>query len=187
MCGTTPNHGFHRSQTEYMASSPSYGGNRSPMQCFAGGGLQNSNGSSWSLQRKSSFDHQMGAYCYGTSPPMEGPIVFTAPELTQETLLEVYYTTSLCFHARSRYSYFLPFQQKEHNDTLAKLNFVLALVECIMDVARNRASPLAAALNESIHTRKNPMASSPPGMLIVWNGVDFLKFITFYPIRGWRH
>ncbi|XP_046464386.1 serine/threonine-protein kinase unc-51-like [Daphnia pulex] len=140
MCGTTPNHGFHRSQTEYMASSPSYGGNRSPMQCFAGGGLQNSNGSSWSLQRKPSFDHQMGAYCYGTSPPMEGPIVFTAPELTQETLLE-----------------------KEHNDTLAKLNFVLALVECIMDVARNRASPLAAALNESIHTRKNPMASSPPG------------------------
>ncbi|EFX82024.1 hypothetical protein DAPPUDRAFT_101872 [Daphnia pulex] len=104
------------------------------------GGLQNSNGSSWSLQRKPSFDHQMGAYCYGTSPPMEGPIVFTAPELTQETLLE-----------------------KEHNDTLAKLNFVLALVECIMDVARNRASPLAAALNESIHTRKNTMASSPPG------------------------
>lgn len=104
MCGTTPNHGFHRSQTEYMASSPSYGGNRSPMQCFAGGGLQNSNGSSWSLQRKPSFDHQMGAYCYGTSPPMEGPIVFTAPELTQETLLEVY-TTSLGFHARSTYSY----------------------------------------------------------------------------------
>jgi hypothetical protein len=65
------------------------------MQCFAGG-LQNSNGSSWSLQRKPSFDHQMGAYCYGTSPPMEGPIVFTAPELTQETLLEVY-TTSLFF------------------------------------------------------------------------------------------
>lgn len=88
MCGTTPNHGFHRSQTEFMPSSPSYGGNRSPMQCFAGG-LQNSNGSSWSLQRKPSFEHQMGAYCYGTSPPMEGPIVFTAPELTQETLLEV--------------------------------------------------------------------------------------------------
>ncbi|XP_032781426.2 serine/threonine-protein kinase ULK2 [Daphnia magna] len=136
MCGTTPNHGFHRSQTELMPSSPSYGGNRSPMQCFPG--LQNSNGSNWSLQRKSSFEQ--GAYGYGTSPPMEGPIVFVAPELTQETLLE-----------------------KEHNDTLAKLNFVLALVECIMDVARNRASPLAAALNESIHTRKNSMASSPPG------------------------
>lgn len=85
MCGTTPNHGFHRSQTELMPSSPSYGGNRSPMQCFPG--LQNSNGSNWSLQRKSSFEQ--GAYGYGTSPPMEGPIVFVAPELTQETLLEV--------------------------------------------------------------------------------------------------
>ena len=66
--------------------------------------------------------------------------------------------------------------QKEHNDTLAKLNFVLALVECIMDVARNRASPLAAALNESIHTRKNPMASSPPGMLINFNLFELLRF-----------
>lgn len=55
--------------------------------------------------------------------------------------------------------------QKEHNDTLAKLNFVLALVECIIDVARNRASPLAAALSESTHTRMNSkMASSPPGI-----------------------
>lgn len=87
MCGTTPNQGFHRSQTEFMPSSPSYGGNRSPLQCFPG--LQNSNGSSWSLQRKPSFEQHMGAYGYGTSPPIEGPIVFVAPELTQETLLEV--------------------------------------------------------------------------------------------------
>lgn len=85
MCGTTPNHGFHRSQTELMPGSPSYGGNRSPIY---GGGLQTSNGSSWTLQRKPSFD-QGGAYGFGTSPPMEGPIVFIAPELTQETLLEV--------------------------------------------------------------------------------------------------
>lgn len=53
------------------------------------GGLQSSNGSSWSLQRKPSFEQQMGAFGFGTSPPMEGPIVFIAPELTQETLLEV--------------------------------------------------------------------------------------------------
>ena len=45
-----------------------------------------------------------------------------------------------------------------------------------MDVARNRASPLAAALNESIHTRKNPMASSPPGMLINFNLFELLRF-----------
>lgn len=47
---------------------------------------------------------------------------------------------------------------------MAKLNFILALVECIIDVARNRASPLAAALSESTHARANSkMASSPPG------------------------
>lgn len=125
-----------------IPSSP--GGNRSPIHGYGGGGLQNSSGSSWSLQRKTSFDQQL--YGFGTSPPqMEGPIVFVAPELTQETLLE-----------------------KEHNDTLAKLNFVLALVECIIDVARTRASPLAAALSESTHGRSSAtkMASSPHGLHI---------------------
>ena len=58
----------------------------------------------------------------------------------------------------------LYWKQKEHNDTLAKLNFVLALVECIMEVARTRASPLAAALSESIHNRSGTkMATSPSG------------------------
>ena len=69
-----------------MAGSPC--GNRSPIRGF--GGLQNSSGSNWSLQRKSSFENQLGALAFGTSPnQMEGPIVFVAPELTQETLLEV--------------------------------------------------------------------------------------------------
>ena len=54
--------------------------------------------------------------------------------------------------------------QKEHNDTLAKLNFVLALVECILEVARARASPLAAALSESIYSRSpSKTPSSPSG------------------------
>lgn len=121
-----------------MAGSPC--GNRSPIHGY--GALQNSSGSNWSLQRKSSFENQLGALAFGTSPnQMEGPIVFVAPELTQETLLE-----------------------KEHNDTLAKLNFVLALVECIIEVARTRGSPLAAALSESTHSRSSSkMASSPPG------------------------
>ena len=60
--------------------------------------------------------------------------------------------------------------QKEHNDTLAKLNFVLALVECIIEVARNRASPLAAALSESTHGRPGSKnASSPPGKISTAN------------------
>lgn len=51
-------------------------------------------------------------FTYGTSPPkFDG--VFVAPELTEETLLE-----------------------KEHNETLAKLNFVSALVKCILELAK---------------------------------------------------
>lgn len=103
----------------------------------------------------------MGAYGFGTSPPMEGPIVFIAPELTQETLLEV---SNCSYDVITWPSHFLLSLQKEHNDTLAKLNFVLALVECVIEVARNRASPLAAALSESTHNRVNSKtAYSPPG------------------------
>lgn len=46
---------------------------------------------------------------------LESPVTFVLPELPQETLLE-----------------------REHNETLAKLNFVLALSECITDVASSR-------------------------------------------------
>ncbi|XP_066997912.1 serine/threonine-protein kinase unc-51 isoform X2 [Anabrus simplex] len=58
-------------------------------------------------------------------PPLEGPITFLAPELPEETLLE-----------------------REHNETLAKLNFVLALSDCVVELAAARAAPLAA-LTES--------------------------------------
>ena len=51
----------------------------------------------------------------------ERPLTFIAPELPEETLLE-----------------------REHNEILAKLNFVLALCECVCEVARSRAAPLAA-------------------------------------------
>ena len=34
--------------------------------------------------------------------------------------------------------------QREHNETLAKLNFVLALVDCILELARSRAAPITA-------------------------------------------
>ncbi|KAG5671109.1 hypothetical protein PVAND_001323 [Polypedilum vanderplanki] len=56
------------------------------------------------------------------------PITFYAPELPAETLLD-----------------------REHNETLAKLNFVLALTDCILEVADLRCAPLSALMsaNES--------------------------------------
>ncbi|XP_065561885.1 serine/threonine-protein kinase ULK2-like isoform X2 [Artemia franciscana] len=68
-------------------------------------------------------------FTLGSSPSndMSGPIVFVAPELQEETLLEA-----------------------EHNETLAKLQFVLALVECIIDLAKTLSSPLAVAVEHGI-------------------------------------
>ncbi|KAK9297815.1 hypothetical protein QLX08_008584 [Tetragonisca angustula] len=51
------------------------------------------------------------------------PLTFFAPELPEETLLE-----------------------REHNEILAKLNFVVALCECVCEVARTKAGPLGAPL-----------------------------------------
>ncbi|XP_076269586.1 serine/threonine-protein kinase unc-51-like protein Atg1 isoform X2 [Rhynchophorus ferrugineus] len=54
------------------------------------------------------------------------PIAFAGPELPEETLLE-----------------------KEHNETLAKINFVLALSSCIIDLASQRAAPINALVNNA--------------------------------------
>ncbi|XP_044253265.1 serine/threonine-protein kinase unc-51 isoform X2 [Tribolium madens] len=56
----------------------------------------------------------------------EHPITFLAPELPEETLLE-----------------------KEHNETLAKINFVLAVCNCILDLAAVRSTPIGA-LHDSV-------------------------------------
>ncbi|KAL3856693.1 hypothetical protein ACJMK2_011418 [Sinanodonta woodiana] len=57
---------------------------------------------------------------YTPSPPnMEGPIKFTAPELTEETIMD-----------------------DTHNMTMAKLNFVLDLVECILELAHIKGSKM---------------------------------------------
>ncbi|KAJ8974711.1 hypothetical protein NQ317_000377 [Molorchus minor] len=58
------------------------------------------------------------------------PITFLAPELSEETLLE-----------------------REHNETLAKLNFVLILSTCILELASQRATPLAALVDPSQHNQ----------------------------------
>ena len=36
--------------------------------------------------------------------------------------------------------------QREHNETLAKLNFVVALTDCILEVADSRCAPLSALM-----------------------------------------
>ncbi|XP_032573377.1 serine/threonine-protein kinase unc-51 isoform X2 [Drosophila sechellia] len=48
------------------------------------------------------------------------PHAFQAPELSEETLMD-----------------------REHNETLSKLNFVLALTDCIQEVADSRCAPLS--------------------------------------------
>lgn len=60
-------------------------------------------------------------FLFAASPPPDHFIFnFEPPQLTEETLLE-----------------------KEHNQTLAKLNFVLALVDCIIDLAKSKGAPLS--------------------------------------------
>ncbi|XP_013383229.1 serine/threonine-protein kinase ULK2 isoform X2 [Lingula anatina] len=62
---------------------------------------------------------------YAQSPPnMEGPILFEAPELAEETLMD-----------------------SEHNETVAKLTFVLALVETIIELAQKRSTPLTQSIS----------------------------------------
>lgn len=60
---------------------------------------------------------------------------FHPPELPAETLLE-----------------------REHNETLAKLNFVLALTDCILEVADSRCAPLSALMSADAP----PMAPHAP-------------------------
>lgn len=69
--------------------------------------------------RKSSFES--APILFAASPPPDHYIFnFEPPQLTEETLLE-----------------------KEHNQTLAKLNFVLALVDCILELAKSKGAPFA--------------------------------------------
>lgn len=65
----------------------------------------------------------------------ELPMTFHAPELPAETILD-----------------------KQHNETLAKLNFVLALTDCILEVADARCAPLSALMAPEAP----PIAAHPP-------------------------
>ncbi|ELU07767.1 hypothetical protein CAPTEDRAFT_170802 [Capitella teleta] len=80
---------------------------------------------------------------FAQSPPnMEGPIMFVAPELAEETLMD-----------------------KEHNETVSKLNFILALVECIIEIAKSRSSPLSESVNTNL-----PRSQSHSGGFVMDGG-----------------
>ncbi|XP_064094549.1 serine/threonine-protein kinase unc-51-like isoform X3 [Macrobrachium nipponense] len=70
-------------------------------------------------------------------PDVQDTVAFYAPPLHQETLME-----------------------REHNETLAKLNFVLALVDCILELARSRATPITA-LRQNAAMRESVSGGSP--------------------------
>lgn len=63
---------------------------------------------------------------YGNDVSFEDqqPLTFHAPELPIETLLD-----------------------RSHNETLAKLNFVVALCDCILEVADAKCAPLSAIMS----------------------------------------
>lgn len=72
-----------------------------------------------------------GNFPFGTSPPSLGEMpTFVAPELPEETILE-----------------------REHNETLAKLHFIQALVNCILELAKSKSKPVMAALTDSMIRR----------------------------------
>lgn len=83
-------------------------------------------------------------------PHILGPRAFTLPEIGATGGLQSLLDTNnaedqtLEFHAPE-----LPAEtllDREHNETLAKLNFVLALTDCIIEVADVRCSPIAALM-----------------------------------------
>ncbi|XP_017771399.1 PREDICTED: serine/threonine-protein kinase unc-51 isoform X2 [Nicrophorus vespilloides] len=63
---------------------------------------------------------------FGDNNAIEPERTFIAPELPEETLLE-----------------------KEHNETLAKINYVLALSNCVLEFAAARSTPLGALVDAS--------------------------------------
>ncbi|XP_071516222.1 serine/threonine-protein kinase unc-51 isoform X1 [Panulirus ornatus] len=128
------------------------------------GGAQDMSVDSSGLQRSRTESHLLEWQARATSPPNprrqlvqygqsapgflvhgtpigqgdgQDTVAFYAPPLHQETLME-----------------------REHNETLAKLNFVLALVDCILELARSRAAPITA-LRQTAAMRESVSGGSP--------------------------
>ncbi|XP_068205911.1 serine/threonine-protein kinase unc-51 isoform X3 [Palaemon carinicauda] len=86
-------------------------------------------------------------------PDVQDTVAFYAPPLHQETLME-----------------------REHNETLAKLNFVLALVDCILELARSRATPITA-LRQNAAMRES-VSGGCKTRLVFWAKTLCLKSLT---------
>ncbi|XP_064094550.1 serine/threonine-protein kinase unc-51-like isoform X4 [Macrobrachium nipponense] len=86
-------------------------------------------------------------------PDVQDTVAFYAPPLHQETLME-----------------------REHNETLAKLNFVLALVDCILELARSRATPITA-LRQNAAMRES-VSGGCRKRLVFWAETLCLKSLT---------
>ncbi|KAJ8932424.1 hypothetical protein NQ314_014681, partial [Rhamnusium bicolor] len=59
------------------------------------------------------------------------------------------------------------FTLREHNETLAKINFVLALSNCILDLAAQRSAPLAALVDPSQQNQPMSEASRRAEQLVL--------------------
>ena len=64
---------------------------------------------------------------------------------------------------------YVPALQKSHNETVSKLSFVLALVECIIDLAQSRSSPLSESVTEKV------LSSSPGGGTATLEHISFMS------------
>ncbi|XP_076452282.1 serine/threonine-protein kinase unc-51-like [Babylonia areolata] len=63
---------------------------------------------------------------FTASPPKFDNVPFTAPELSEDTLMD-----------------------DNHNQTMAKLSFILDVVECVMDLARSKAAATSSSMANS--------------------------------------
>ncbi|XP_058803342.1 serine/threonine-protein kinase ULK2 isoform X3 [Phymastichus coffea] len=135
-CGTSP---LRRSSGQNSASSPLLTGPLAVLGSPNARGLQDNNNSlrqspiipfgtrAVTLPEISEFlaNAEAGGFINlfphlsSTTAEEQRPLTFAPPELPEDTILG-----------------------REHNDVLAKLNFVMALSQCVCDVARTRAGPL---------------------------------------------
>ncbi|KAL9911565.1 serine/threonine-protein kinase unc-51-like protein Atg1 isoform 1-T2 [Glossina fuscipes fuscipes] len=102
--------------------------------------------------------------------PMLGPRAFTLPEMAAtgglHTLLDTSGNTGggVGSETHNLNAFHVPelseetLMDREHNETLSKLNFVLALTDCIQEVADSRCAPLSALMAAS----NNDQPQIPP-------------------------
>ena len=58
---------------------------------------------------------------------------------------------------------------------MAKLNFILALVECIIELAQSRSSPLSESITEASPTMDDDDEDEPAGSMFSLDHISFLS------------